>query len=592
MANLVETISYDAGIYQLETTDPVQGGASGVSNTPLKSLANRTAYLKKHVDDIESGATVPAGMAKLDSPDFTGSPTAPTPALGDSSTKIATTAFVQNTHAGVLSKSVAGNSTVTLSNIEAGNGILVFTGALTGNIAVLVPTKSGNWIVANRTTGAFTLTVKTAAGSGIAISQGKNQELICDGTNVVQSTSDFKDTALTGTPTAPTSASGSNDTSVATTSFVFNAIDGFASVNVAGGSNVVLTAAQSGTAIISLTGALTANISVIVPSQSGQWSFINATSGGFTITAKMATGSGVALPQGRAVHVYSDGTNVGFANEYATWGVIGGSISNQTDLQSALNGKSNTGHTHAASDITSGVLATARLGTGTANTTTFLRGDGTWGVVPIPATTWGSITGTLSSQTDLQSALNAKADSSAVGSAAGTATWGGIGGTLSNQADLQSALNAKAPSSAAGTATWGSIGGTLSSQTDLQNALNAKATLAAANTFTGQVTAPSFNTSSSLRYKNDIAALDSSDALALLAGIELVSYRMKADDSIQYGVIAEKLVGTPLDFVVNRNEQGEPDSVNYQSLFILAACALQGVADRLDRVEALLLPVR
>ena len=35
------------------------------------------------------------------------------------------------------------------------------------------------------------------------------------------------------------------------------------------------------------------------------------------------------------------------------------------------------GHTHVAADITSGVFATGRLGTGTANNTKHLRGDGT-----------------------------------------------------------------------------------------------------------------------------------------------------------------------------------------------------------------------
>ena len=43
----------------------------------------------------------------------------------------------------------------------------------------------------------------------------------------------------------------------------------------------------------------------------------------------------------------------------------------------------------------------------------FLKGDGTWGL-PTASTAWGNITGTLSNQTDLQNALNAKADDSAV----------------------------------------------------------------------------------------------------------------------------------------------------------------------------------
>lgn len=40
-------------------------------------------------------------------------------------------------------------------------------------------------------------------------------------------------------------------------------------------------------------------------------------------------------------------------------------------------------HTHAASDITSGTMATARLGSGSASASTFLRGDSTWGTIGI-----------------------------------------------------------------------------------------------------------------------------------------------------------------------------------------------------------------
>ena len=83
MANLPESATYDAGVYQLELTDPVQGGSTGVSNAPLKNLANRTAWLKSQIDGINNGTIGLALYARLASPTFTGSPAAPTAALGD-----------------------------------------------------------------------------------------------------------------------------------------------------------------------------------------------------------------------------------------------------------------------------------------------------------------------------------------------------------------------------------------------------------------------------------------------------------------------------------------------------------------------------
>lgn len=50
-------------------------------------------------------------------------------------------------------------------------------------------------------------------------------------------------------------------------------------------------------------------------------------------------------------------------------------------LTAADIGAAATSHTHAASDITSGILATARLATGTASASTYLRGDQTWASV-------------------------------------------------------------------------------------------------------------------------------------------------------------------------------------------------------------------
>lgn len=158
--------------------------------------------------------------APLASPAFTGTATAQTPALGDNSTRLATTAFVNSISAGLLTKSVAGGANVTLTADEAANGIIILTGAITANIQVIIPAVGNRLIVANRTTGAFTVTVKTAAGTGIVVAQNTNETLFCDGTNVLSAQTDFTDVVLQGNPTTSTQAASDNSTRIATTAFV------------------------------------------------------------------------------------------------------------------------------------------------------------------------------------------------------------------------------------------------------------------------------------------------------------------------------------------------------------------------------------
>lgn len=52
MANLPESNTYPAGIYQIELTDPVVGGVDGVSNAQARQLANRTNWLKQKADEM------------------------------------------------------------------------------------------------------------------------------------------------------------------------------------------------------------------------------------------------------------------------------------------------------------------------------------------------------------------------------------------------------------------------------------------------------------------------------------------------------------------------------------------------------------
>jgi len=98
--------------------------------------------------------------------------------------------LIDEARGGFLAKGVGGSSDVTLTALnslsdESRQAVLEFTGVLTGNISVIVPTVEMWWFFKNSTSGAFTLTVKPVAGSGIVVTQGEEALLFCDGTDVV-----------------------------------------------------------------------------------------------------------------------------------------------------------------------------------------------------------------------------------------------------------------------------------------------------------------------------------------------------------------------------------------------------------------------
>lgn len=78
-----------------------------------------------------------------------------------------------------------------------------FTGALAGNTTIVVPSTIQQYWVDNETTGAFSLTFSTGAGTTVTVSQGNRAIVYCDGTNIVLAQTAGSITFANGSASSP-----------------------------------------------------------------------------------------------------------------------------------------------------------------------------------------------------------------------------------------------------------------------------------------------------------------------------------------------------------------------------------------------------
>jgi len=194
----------------IATTAFTWGAAQAAINNLLATQPLVTTFNGRTGDvTLQSSDLATAGMAPIDSPNFTGSPTAPTPVNTDDSNAIATTAYVVDAVSNILSGGFApinspqftGVPTAPTAAAASADGTLATT-AFVQNAVTAGTAGVASW---NTRTGAVTLLAADITGAGGAL---------------------LASPALSGTPTGPTAAPGTSTTQLATTAFVSAAIGG------------------------------------------------------------------------------------------------------------------------------------------------------------------------------------------------------------------------------------------------------------------------------------------------------------------------------------------------------------------------------
>jgi hypothetical protein len=268
--------------------NPALGDASGRVATTL--------FVDESVEDLRSWtasyfATLVnlSAYAPLNSPVFTGTPSAPTPAPGSNTGQLATTAFVaaavSASTSGVASFNTrTGTVTLTAADVTAAGGALLAGPTFTGTPAA--PTAAPGTGTTQLATTAFVAAAITSMTAGVASFNTRTGAVTLTAADVTGAGgAPLASPTFTGTPAAPTASPGSTSTTqLATTAFVQSAIAAGAVASFNGRAGAVTLNSSD---ISAAAGALLAG-----PSFTGAPTAPTATAG--TSTAQLATTQFVA----------------------------------------------------------------------------------------------------------------------------------------------------------------------------------------------------------------------------------------------------------------------------------------------------------
>ena len=297
------------------------------------------------------------------------------------------------------------------------------------------------------------------------------------------------------------------------------------------------------------------------------------------VTSIGTPGLDTNVPSEKAVRTLATAISEGAGT---AWGMITGTLSSQTDLNTALAGKqaslgftaenaaNKDAHSGYAGLDSNGLLKVAEAPVWNQNTTgsaanaaaiggVTVTGTPSVGYVPIATSStaaawgpqsggggggggvWGSITGTLASQTDLETALAARIAGTLVTSI-------GSPGSNSNVPTEAAVRSAIAPP------VWGAIAGSIASQSDLESALNTKPTA----------------------------------ALVTGIGTPGSDTNVPSEKAVRTAITASQQLSTGIGFAVGGTVQGIQEELNFISgTGIIQSCANNATLSRVDCTPAL-----